>query len=248
MSILPAGRYELKYYLPFDRMSELLQWVQPYAEPDRHTRVDVEGMPRYTIRSVYLDADGLRLYQEKLDGKKNRVKFRVRSYHEPAPEVNVFLETKHRRNAQISKERVTLPLRFADPLVTSQLKVCELDLPAHKRKGAERFVYYCRSWRLRPIVTVVYDRIALIDRADQSVRLTVDVNLRCEDQRRAPHLFTPQPFEPVPLPGAILELKFNRLMPEWMRDTVRHFDLRQQSISKYCLCVDVAVLKHHEPR
>ena len=41
-------------------------------------------------------------------------------------------------------------------------------------------------------------------------------------------------------------LKFDRLMPEWMRKVVRHFDLRQESVSKYCYCVEAIVFNQYE--
>ncbi|MCX7005407.1 MAG: VTC domain-containing protein, partial [bacterium] len=78
------------------------------------------------------------------------------------------------------------------------------------------------------------------------VRLTIDTNLYYCDQRGATALFAPRVKAPVPLPGAILELKFDRLMPLWMRELVRRFDIRQQSISKYCYCVDAAVFNTFE--
>jgi len=59
-------------------------------------------------------------------------------------------------------------------------------------------------------------------------------------------LFEPYLEEPVTLPGAILELKFDRLMPFWMKQLIQRFDIRQQSISKYAYCIDAVVFNKYE--
>ena len=240
-----AGRYELKYFLPFDLVSVVRRWATPYVEPDPHAKLDSEGIPRYTIRSVYLDSRELRFYYEKMEGALNRRKFRIRAYTRPTARDSVFLEIKYRDNTQVSKDRTKLTLEYAEALLDRQVQLGELDLPFVERKSAERFVYYCRLLDLQPVVTVTYDRTAYVGRTDDTVRFTIDVNLRLEDQRNTERLFDARPEEPVPLPGAILELKFNRLMPEWMRQLVSRFDIAQESISKYSNCVDAAVFREY---
>ncbi|NLF40694.1 polyphosphate polymerase domain-containing protein [bacterium] len=241
MKIERFGRYELKYFLPYDRIDDLLAWTRPYVTPDINAKCEEKGRPFYVVQSVYMDSVALRLYGEKVDGMRDRRKFRVRSYCVPGPDTSVSLEIKYRANTQVMKDRVFIPLKYADAVRNKEMPLGELALPLPKQKPAERFFYYSHLWDLVPITTVIYDRIPFTGREDENVRLTIDQNLRAADQRGASRLFENLTVEAVPLPGAILELKFDRLMPVWMRELVRHFDIYQESISKYCHCVDAIV-------
>jgi SPX domain protein involved in polyphosphate accumulation len=240
------GRYELKYFIPHDEAENLIKAVAPYVMPDTHAHILGDGVPRYTIRSVYFDNRAHKCYHEKIDGMRDRRKLRIRSYVQPGPDDTVFFEIKNRANLQVIKERASLPMRHAVALLDGGLRVGALALPPGPCKVAERFLHFRALFGLEPIVAVVYERTPFVGREDDTIRLTVDVNLRAEDQRGAECLFALRPSHPVPLPGAILELKFDWLMPEWMRQVVRQFDLRQESISKYCHCVDAVVFKELE--
>ncbi len=239
------GRYELKYFLPPTRIEELLRWAGTYITPDKHASLD-NGLPRYCIQSVYFDTRDLGLYFEKIDGLRNRRKFRVRSYCKPAGETKIFLEIKYRFNTQVMKDRAGLRLDDAQKMLKDSRHLTYLDAPLATRKPAERFCHYFTHWELRPVVTVMYDRVPFVGRADSQVRLTVDTNMRVIDHRNEDRLFVPRREQPVPLPGAILELKFDRLIPEWMRRLLRRFDIRQQSISKYAYCVEAAIFDKYE--
>lgn len=247
MSGATFGRYELKYFLPFDKINELIQWSTPYLVPDIHAQPGSNARPHYLVQSVYFDTTTLRLYKEKIDGIRNRSKFRVRSYDPvPGPDAPVFVEIKNRRDTQVIKERVALPLAQVAGVLFNGLRLDDLALNSYQRKPLERFLYCYQTAELAPVVTVIYDRVPFTCREDKQVRLTIDTNLYYCDQRGAAVLFAPRVKAPVPLPGAILELKFDRLMPLWMRELVRRFDIRQQSISKYCYCVDAAVFNTFE--
>ena len=240
------GRYELKYYLPHDRIEDLLQWVQPYVKPDSHARSAPSGLPLYVIQSVYFDSTDLTLYFEKLDGLRDRRKFRIRSYSRPDPETDVFLEIKYRYNTQVMKDRAPLPLQIVEALLHSNLELSSVDVPLPIKKRAERFLYFFKIKNLNPMVTVKYNRNPYVGRDDKQIRLTIDTNLSAIDHRQSDILFQPYVEEPVRLPGAILELKFDRLMPDWMRQLVQHFDIRQESISKYAHCIDAVVFNQFE--
>jgi len=239
------GRYELKYFLPFNRAKELLKQVEMHIKPDPHAKLN-DGLPGYTIQSVYLDTEDLKLYYEKTDGLRDRRKFRVRSYCKPKSDTPVFFEIKYRYNTQVMKDRAMFSLDDTLCLLDNKKQLEEMNLPINVRKPAERFCHFFYLMNLTPIVTVKYHRIPFIGKIDKQVRLTVDTNLRFIDHRGNRKLFEPFVEEPVPLPGAILEMKFDKLMPEWMREILRSFDIRQQSISKYAYCVEGAVFNKFE--
>lgn len=239
------GRYELKYFLPHNQIKKLMAWTEPYVVADDHAEI-IDGIPRYNIRSVYFDTHNLNLYYEKIEGLKNRRKFRIRTYKRPDDETAVFLEIKYRFNTQVMKDRAKFSFAEAKKILADRVYLDKSDHPLHLKKPAERFVHYYYNWNLQPIVTVIYDRIPFVGRNDRQIRLTIDTNLRFIDHRNENRLFFPSKEEPVPLPGAVLELKFDKLMPEWMRQLLRRFDIRQQSISKYAYCVEGAVFNKYE--
>ncbi len=239
------GRYELKYFLPHNQIKRLMEWSESFVMPDAHAEI-IDGIPRYNIRSVYFDTHDLSLYYEKMDGLKNRKKFRVRTYKRPDGDTPVFLEIKYRFNTQVMKDRAKFSFAQAKKILADRSYLDKISPPLFLKKPAERFVHYFYNCNLQPIVTVVYDRIPFVGRNDSQIRMTIDTNMRFIDHRNENRLFFPGKEEPVPLPGAILELKFDRLMPEWMRQLLRRFDIRQQSISKYAYCVEGAVFNKYE--
>lgn len=240
------GRYELKYFIPMSRMHDILSHVRDHIQPDPHAEV-IDNEPQYTIRSVYLDTQDLTLYYEKQDGLKDRKKFRVRSYSIPQQDTHVFMEIKYRYNTQVMKDRARFSLSHLQALLDGRVQLESFDVPLAIRKPAERFCYYKNEWGLQPVVTVIYNRKPYVGRLDANARLTIDTQLRVVDHQNENNLFAPVKEQPVPLPGAILELKFDRLMPEWMRSILYAFDVRQQSISKYAYCVDAALFDTFEP-
>jgi SPX domain protein involved in polyphosphate accumulation len=241
------GRYELKYFFPHEQVDALLESVRPHVKADKYA-AEQDGMPIYTIRSVYFDSESLRLYHEKIDGLRDRRKFRVRCYGSPRDHSVSFMEIKYRRNRQVMKQRAAMQLMDAQRLLGEKTTPEELALPFAGAKVAERFCYYCRNWELNPMVTVSYERIPFVGMRDERVRLTLDCNLRASDHRGRNALFAPRQEEAVEVPGMVLELKFDRLMPVWMRDVLWKFDIRQQSFSKYAQCIEEIVLNELEDR
>jgi len=87
--------------------------------------------------------------------------------------------------------------------------------------------------RAGPTAHVRYEREAWISPFDNSVRVTMDRNVMI-----APEFamrFTAEMDQPTCVFGAlvILELKFSGRFPDWFKELVRVFGLRQGSASKY---------------
>jgi len=245
MSSPRYGRFELKYFVHLAQIEGLVAFAQPHIVPDKHATIARDGLPHYEIESVYLDTQRLRLYQEKMDGLRDRRKLRVRRYplSDNSP---VFYEIKYRFNTQVMKDRARFDMDIARDLLEYRVELTSLNLPLALRRPAERFMHLHRLWNLVPVVIVRYDRIAFVGQFDERIRFTIDTNLRYVDHRYSETLFEARGERPVPLPGAILELKFDRLMPEWMRELVRQFDIRLESISKYAYCIEAAGLAEEE--
>jgi len=238
------GRYELKYFLPFDQVAEAIRFAAPYVQPDQHAKPNGLGVPGYTIRSVYFDNDSLTLYREKLIGLKDRRKFRVRGYANVTADSTVFLEIKYRSRQMVGKDRAPLKLGSLQEIFDQKLDFEDAAFPSeYFKKNARRFLHNCAVKGYRPVTTVIYDRNPFIGKDDGEVRFTIDTNLRAVDHSHSDALFEPCEEEQITLPGAILELKFDRLMPEWMRRFLTRFELTQTSISKYAHCIEKVILR-----
>ena len=95
---------------------------------------------------------------------------------------------------------------------------------------------FCRllaNLQAEPRAHIAYLREAWISRYDNSVRVTLDRNVRCEPEPTA-RLSTVMT-NPVLVFGdkVVLELKFTNRFPDWFKELVRVFGLMQCGAAKY---------------
>ena len=90
---LQSSRYELKYMVDERTAKEVRDFVLNYLQPDQHTD-PLEGFG-YSVHSLYLDSQDLKLCRATVNGEKNRFKLRVRFYEDTA-DSPVFFEIKRR--------------------------------------------------------------------------------------------------------------------------------------------------------
>src|SRR5690606_9517902 len=140
----------------------------------------------YPVHSLYLDSRDLKLYRSTINGDKNRFKLRLRFY-ENRPDAPVFFEIKRRMNNTISKQRVGVRRDAVDSLLAGHLPS-----PAHlvskEPKQLLALQNFCRllaNLQAEPRAHIAYLREAWISRYDNSVRVTLDRNVRCEPEPTA---------------------------------------------------------------
>ena len=185
----------------------------------------------YHIRSLYFDSVFNDAAIDKLDGVKNRDKFRIRIYN--FSDKFIRMECKTKVGSMISKRSIAIPKLLAEQLIAGDPTGLE-----RTRSGLLRDVY--REMRLnlmRPVVLVDYVREAYMHPAEE-VRITFDkqlhTGLRSTDIFN-PYVPTVSPFDHNEM---ILEIKFNRVLPPYIRDILcTHVHGAQNSaISKYVWC------------
>ena len=69
-------KFEYKYLVPIERLSELRTFISPFMVTDSH--MDMGGPEGYTVRSIYFDTFQYDDYHEKISGLKTRKKIRIR--------------------------------------------------------------------------------------------------------------------------------------------------------------------------
>ncbi len=226
-SAIPA-RHELKYYINQGQYTLLSQALKHVLKKDPNGDENNE----YHIRSLYFDTYHNIAMTDKLDGVKNRDKYRIRIYKHSSKKIQ--LECKTKIGALISKRSLTIPLSLAEQLIAGDPSGLE-----RTPSGLLRDIYREMTINLlRPVVIVDYYREAYIHPAEE-VRITFDKQLRTG--LKSIDLFNPDiPTNPVQgtLTNYILEVKYNRFMPSYLRDVLTTYCVNpmHSAISKYTLC------------
>ncbi|MBL9175866.1 MAG: polyphosphate polymerase domain-containing protein [Verrucomicrobiales bacterium] len=225
-------RWELKYVIPEELALAVREFIRPYLELDEYgaKRADLS----YTIHNLYLDSERLDIYWGTINGDKNRYKLRLRFYEDNAL-APVFFEIKRRMNDAILKQRSGIKRGAVEAVLSGQLPAPSELVSSDPRQlvAIQRFVELMMQDRAVPVAHVRYDREAWISVVDNSVRVTMDRNVLISPEFVT--RFSEQMDDPTCVFGklVILELKFTGRFPDWFKELVRVFGLRQGSASKY---------------
>jgi hypothetical protein len=227
-------RFELKYLISEEKALAVRDYLTSQINS---LEVDEFGaeLPdfSYPVHSLYLDSPDMRLYQETINGNKNRYKLRLR-YYEDRPDAPVFFEIKRRLNNIIAKQRGGVKRAAVPLLLAGQLPEPDhlLSKDAKYFVAVQRFCELMSGIRATPRVHILYLREAYLGRHDNSVRVTMDREVQAElepTMRLATHPVNPiKLFRPV-----ILELKFTNRFPNWFNELVRIFGVMQCGAAKY---------------
>jgi hypothetical protein len=229
---LQAQRFELKYIVSEEVALAVRDFVASYLEIDEFGAT----LPNlsYPVHSLYLDSADMKLYRATINGDKNRFKLRLRFY-ENRPDAPVFFEIKRRMNNTIAKQRGGARREAVDGLLAGQLPAPE-HLISKEPKQMVALQNFCRlmaNLESTPKAHIAYLREAWISRYDNSVRVTMDREVRCDPEPTA--RLSTDLIRPVTVFGnkVILELKFTNRFPDWFKDLVRVFGLMQCGAAKY---------------
>jgi SPX domain protein involved in polyphosphate accumulation len=229
---LQLQRFELKYIVSESMAVAARDFVRAYLnlDPFSHGKAQFS----YPIHSLYLDSPDLKFYRQTANGEKNRYKLRVRYYDEDeaAP---AFLEIKRRSDNAIFKQRCPIHKSAVSTVLAGAMPLPSMVLsgdPQHIR-ALERFVRFVVEDQLRPTGHVAYRREAWISAHDNSVRVTMDRDIRFDSNPTTD--LTTNMAKPVRPFGnhAVLEIKFTGRFPAWFAEIVRACGLTRGSAAKY---------------
>jgi SPX domain protein involved in polyphosphate accumulation len=234
---LQPQRFERKYFVSRRQASQIREFVRSYLVPDDHS----ESAPdlAYPVHSIYLDSDQLSTYWATVHCEKTRFKLRIR-YYDDQPDSPVFFEIKRRVGDCILKQRGAVRRNAAPLIVAGYLPEPDHLLsskPSHLG-AVQKFSQLMQMLGARPKMHIAYEREAWVSPEGNSVRVTLDNNVRGED-RREPRFTTVMehpvfPFQAGAVNQIVLEIKFTNRFPDWLADLVRHFNLVSSGAPKYC--------------
>ena len=218
------SRHEFKYRCTEAQLFVLKNRIDHCLSLDSHANSD-----GYTIRSMYFDNYTNRCYYENENGTDPREKFRIRIYN--ADPSRITLECKRKEHTKTIKTSCRLSMEQYEKILnrTCPFSGNEEDAVLNK------FLYLQKTQGMNPAVIVEYDRIPYICSAG-NVRITLDRNIR--SSRSFSNFFDPViPSRPLmPASQHLLEVKYDELLPDYIKDLLQLDSLQQTTFSKYYLC------------
>ncbi|MSR42695.1 MAG: polyphosphate polymerase domain-containing protein [Pedosphaera sp.] len=229
---IQAQRFELKYIVSEETALRIRDFISAYLDLDDYG----VGKPHnsYPVHSLYLDSDRMRIYWETVNGNKNRYKLRLRFYHDD-PEAPVFFEIKRRENDAILKQRAAVRRDAVDWVLRGHLPPAGylISNDAKSLGAMQRFSELLKHVDATPKAHIAYLREAWVHPDNNSVRVTMDREVRCAVETTA--RLVAEMDKPVTVFGksVVLEVKFTGRFPKWFGEMTRVFGFKQCSAAKY---------------
>ena len=207
----PGYRIEQKFFLSPAEAAALRGRLDPILGRDPHS----DARRHYTIASLYLDDREDHSLIGSLLGVSARKKYRIRAYN--GSDDFISIECKRKEGRVSCKTAFAVTRADYDRLISgdpSPLLTYPCDL-------AKQLYCDIRTAGYRPRSLVVYERETFVHPIER-VRITLDTDLRGSDTAR--DLFTHPPLRYlIPRDVVLLEVKYNRFLPEFIADLLpRH--------------------------
>lgn len=229
--IITNWRFEYKYRLTYQQYYRIRNAIVLYMKKDRYTIAASSG--RYLVRSLYFDSYNLKNYEEKVNGDRDRVKLRIRTYSaKPDKNINLRTELKARKGMIVEKYNSWVSLPDYQAFMSSWHWSDQSDAVLAE------FERYILLKNQQPKIIVEYDREGYAARRGEEVRVTFDHKVRSANAKT---LFPEMPFFRKHYPGYIVfEVKCIKVQPPWLRELVMQHGLRITTNSKYVQGLEAA--------
>ncbi len=218
-------RHEYKYRIDARQKAVLQLRAQGVLERDAHAGADGE----YLIRSLYFDSPDDACFYENEDGVDPREKYRIRFYNCDASRIS--LECKAKTRGMTKKTACPLTLEQCRQFMEGEIPEPDRAVSLKQAAMFGQMVQKC----LRPVVIVQYTRMPFVCDAG-NVRVTFDDAIASSNDI-AQFLQPEIPLRSVLGTGeSILEVKWDELLPPYIKEQLALASLQWTSFSKYYLC------------
>lgn len=216
-------RVEDKYALAPPEMALMQKRMEVLLPLDHGT--DGGG---YRVSSVYFDDLWDTHYHDTANGNPCRKKYRIRIYNDSFSVIK--LEVKEKRYNRIQKSSALITQDEMQALLGGET----IEAPDDLSDPRTAFNVAIRERCLRPKVIVTYERTAFLYETG-NVRITFDRGIRGSDDVERfgdPALLYEYPQEG----GAVLEVKYDELLPDFLAQSLENNAMWQTANSKYRIC------------
>lgn len=219
-------RFENKYICSEYMLTEIEQRIKPFCNLDENV---ING--QYTISSIYFDDDYHSNWFDNENGIDPRGKYRIRVYNDSLD--SIHLEKKMKIRGMTAKQLSVISSEmFLDIVLNNNNWLMNQEL--NDDIGREfKHDYYVNH--IRPKVVVRYDRIPYIYPIG-NVRITFDRNIESGLFRSKLNPFDTEYIPAFPTGFHILEVKYDNLLPDYIRSALDITHLNQTNYSKYYYC------------
>ena len=218
-------RHEYKYMIDAAQQVILKQRCQGLLFRDIHAGQD----GTYQIQSLYFDDSSNRCYFENENGVDPRAKYRIRYYNQDT--AHLKLEKKSKVHGMTRKESCHLTPQECKILMEGGMVTVTPDMEPIKK----RLLTELRLLALQPKVIVTYRRTPFVYQAG-NVRITFDERIT-SSTKIGQFLETSRIERPIlPTGASVLEVKWDELLPEYMKNYLALETLQWSNFSKYYLC------------
>lgn len=193
----------------------------------RDAHVNKDGC--YIIKSMYFDDYDDSCFFENESGTDPRSKFRIRYYNDDTSRLK--LEKKSKRRGMTRKESCAITQEECQIFMQGQIPDVKEEMPEIKKQ----LFLEMRLRHLIPKIIVIYERVPFVYGAG-NVRITFDRKLESSGEIAhfldGKHLTRPI----MPAGMAVMEVKWDEILPLHIKDVMRLENLQWTAFSKYCLC------------
>ncbi len=217
------GRHEIKHPISLSDYYELRTRLRAVLKQDAHVGADGQ----YFIRSLYFDDYDDKALREKMDGVRDRDKYRIRFYNHDTSVIH--LEKKSKRVDTCFKQSAPLTKEECERLIRG-----DTEWMREHPEPLVRELFRAMKEGLRPRTIVDYVRDPFTYPAG-NVRVTLDHHIR-SGMRCTDFLNPGAVTVPVSPDTIILEVKWDNYLPDIVRDIVQVKDTKATAFSKYAAC------------
>lgn len=218
-------RVEKKYLINEQQYQSFLEKVSDIARADEYGES--------SILNIYYDTPDYRLIRTSIEKPIYKEKLRLRSYGTPMDDSKVFIEIKKKYKGIVYKRRVQMSYTEAVSYLNtkSSQKVFMEDKQSTQILNE---IEYCRKnyENLAPRMVISYDRIAMIGREDEDLRITVDHNI-CWRTNQLDLRMQGQETQILEPHQYLLEIKITGAMDLKLAHILNELKIYQTSFSKY---------------
>ena len=226
MVLIKKYRNEWKYNLTNQQLSLLKSRISEVLDLDPHT----PKCGKYVIHSLYFDDYKDQSVYTTDSGLSKRFKWRIRFYDEDLD--YIVLERKEKIDSRCHKKSCNLTLDEYEKIVSGNITDIVYDTDKNLIKELARDIML---YNYVPKVIVDYERIAFVEEIT-NVRITFDTKISAsydfDNFLNGDYI----KYYIQPSNQNVLEVKFDDVLPSYIKKIVESYEFKQTSFSKYYYC------------